>query len=108
MLVVPHLIQHGIPLIRGIPARGRSIKPGTGTAQKRDSAVPVTQDGYNIRIRIRGAIRGRNACLSEPVERRKPPVVANGRVEEIHDILVLAVQRAVAGHVERGEAGCVL
>lgn len=46
--------------------------------------------------------------FGEPVEGEQTAVVENDSFEEIDDFFVLGVLRAVAGDVERGEAGGML
>ena len=108
MLIVPHLAEHRVAIIRRILPRLGGVEAGTSAAQERRSLRLLDERGQDLSVRVRGGVGGRDIRGGEPFERREALLVPDDGLEEVDDFLVLAVLRAVAGHVEGAEAVAVL
>lgn len=108
MLIVPHLAEHRVAIIRRILPRLRGVEAGASAAQERGSLRLLDERGQDLRVRVRRRVGGRDIGGGEPLERREALLVPDDGLEEVDDLLVLAVLRAVARHVEGREARRVL
>lgn len=106
--VIPHLRQLGAAVVRRALTLGSLVVARTGAADVRFGAVLGAQRGFDVAERVSRGVGGCDVVFGEPVEGGQTAVVENDRFEEFDHFFVLGVLRAVAGDVERGEAGGVL
>lgn len=108
VVVVPHLGEDGLAAVEGALAGGGLVVAGAGAADVGDLAEAGGQGGADVGDGVGGAVRGADAAVGEPAPGRQRLVVGRDRGEEVDDLLVLGVGRAVALRVEGAEARRVL
>lgn len=108
MAVIPRLAQLRAPIIRRTVPSRRLIEPRPGAPDVRLSPVRIRQRILDVGERVGGAVGRRDAGVGEPGESGQAPVEEDGGLEEVDDVFVRLVARAVAGEVEGREAGRVL
>lgn len=108
MLIVPHLAQNGVASVSRVLTSFGGVEPGSRATQERDTAVLVMEDVYEVRVRVSGRVGGCDSFCREPIEGWKVLVVLDGCLEEIDDILVLAVLGPIARKVKGGKASGML
>ena len=107
MIVIPNLRDRRVAPVRAVPAAG-AVVPRARAANVGNGAEPGLQRALHLAQGVGRRVARRDAGLLEPVPGGQGLVIRDGGVEEVDDVLVLAVLRAVAGHVEGGVAGGVL
>lgn len=108
MAVIPSLTQPRPPIIQRPDSRRRLVEPRPGASHIRRCSVSLCQRALDVRQRVGRAVRRRDGRVGKPVVGRQAAVEEDGGLEEVNDICVRGVGRAVAGDVEGREAGRVL
>lgn len=108
VVIVPHFGHDGLAVVERPFARSGLVVPGSAAADVRKSAKLALQRLLEVFQRVRSFVGRLDTTVCEPIVGRQTDEVLDGRLEEVHDLLVLPVLRAVAFGVEGGIAGSVL
>ena len=108
MLIVPDLAENGVASVGCVLASLGGVEPGSRATQERDTAVLLMKDVYEFGVRVSGGVGRCDAFCREPVESWEVLVVLDCCLEEVNDILVLAVLGPIARNVKCGKASGVL
>ena len=108
MVIIPNLTDDGPSRVVLTLTSLGGIVPGARAANVRLRAGLLGQGFLNVCERIRGLIARHDFGLVQPLPGRVALVVLDRGLEEIDNVLVLDVVRAIAGDVEGGVASRVL
>lgn len=90
MVIIPHLVHHR-------PSAAGPVRPRPGTAHVRHCAELGLERALDGAQGISRRVRGHDARGLEPVVGRQAEVELDGGLEEVDDVRVRRVLRAVAG-----------
>lgn len=106
VVVVPDLGQDRVPVVQAAPAGLGGVVARAGAPDVGDLAEAAGERGLQVRERVVARVGGADAGGAEPAPGGQGVVVGQGGLEEVDDLLVLDVLRAVAldveGRVARG------
>lgn len=108
MEVVPHLTKLRATIVGRVGACRCLIKSRTRAADVWRGAVLLRKCIFERGQGVCGGVRGLDAMAAQPGPGRQAFVVHDNGLEEVNDILVLAILGSVAGDVKGGIAGRML
>jgi hypothetical protein len=106
--VVPSLGYLSSAIVGGASTSSSLIVSGTAAADVGQSTVTLGKSILELANRVGGSVARLDASLVQPAPGRETAVVENGSLEELDNLFVFSIFRAIARHVECGEASSVL
>jgi hypothetical protein len=106
--VVPSLGYLSSAIVGGASTSSSLVVSGTAAADVGQSTVSLGKSVLELADGVGGSVARYDASLVQPAPSRETAVVENGCLEELNDFFVFSVFRAIARHVEGGEASSVL
>lgn len=108
MHVVPHLREHGAAVVQAALAGLGGVVLGTRAADVREHAVFLGECALDVGEGVGGAVGRVDALAGQPAPGGQRLEVGDDGLEEVDEVLVLAVKGPVALDVKGGEACGVL
>jgi hypothetical protein len=106
VFVVPHFTECGESVIGAVLTSSRSVVSWPVASNKWHATVVLEQHITDGGVGVTSLVGRRNVCVLEPLKCGESLVVLDGRLEEVHDLLMFAVHGRADHDGQRARGRC--